>query len=94
MIYAIIAVKITTIYDKIRQLVAINNIYGQIVLEQRENFREAFKNEKSDNGSGVSDEELMQDLLTRRILSVNSMDTGDDDLQTNKIVKPDLVPGR
>lgn len=80
MIYAIIAVKITTIYDKIRQLVAINNIYGQIVLEQRENFREAFKNEKSDNGSGVSDEELMQDLLTRRILSVNSMDTGDDDL--------------
>lgn len=36
----------------------------------------------------------MQDLLTRRILSVNSMDTGDDDLQTNKIVKPDLVPGR
>jgi hypothetical protein len=33
MIYAIIAVKITTIYDKIKQLVAINNIYGQMVLE-------------------------------------------------------------
>ena len=50
------------------------------MLEQRENFREAFKNEKTDNQTGVSDEELMQDLLTRRILQVNNMDTGDDDL--------------
>jgi len=33
MIYAIIAVKLTTIYDKIKQLVAINNIYAQIVQE-------------------------------------------------------------
>ena len=33
MIYAIIAVKLTTIYDKIKQLVAINNIYSQIVQE-------------------------------------------------------------
>ena len=63
------------------------------MLEQRENFREAFKNEKSDTNS-VSDEELMQDLLTRRILQVNNLDTSDDDLQTNKIVKPDLIPGR
>ena len=31
-LYAYIAVKLTTIYDKIRQLVAINNIYGQIVV--------------------------------------------------------------
>lgn len=38
-IYAIIAVKLTTVYDKIKQLVAINNIYAQIVQEQRENFR-------------------------------------------------------
>jgi len=33
MIYAIIAVKVTTIYDKIKQLVAINNIYAQIMQE-------------------------------------------------------------
>ena len=32
-IYALIAAKLTTIYDKMRQLVAVSNIYSQIVKE-------------------------------------------------------------
>ena len=43
MLYAIIAVKFGTIFDKLKTLVAVNNIYTQIIHEQRENFRLAFK---------------------------------------------------
>ena len=108
MIYAIIAVKMTTIYDKIKQLVAINNIYAQIVQEQRENFRQVFKHdarEESDQQDPLradgelgslraTDAELMQDLLTRKILQVNNLDDDDEDLLGKDIVKPDLTGGR
>jgi len=42
----------------------------------------------------VTDEELMQDLLTRKILQTNSLDSSDDDLQSQQITKPDLTGGR
>ena len=42
LIFTLICVKMTTIYDKLKQLVAINNIYSQIVNEQRVNLRSAF----------------------------------------------------
>lgn len=93
MLYAIIAVKFGTIFDKLKTLVAVNNIYTQIIHEQRENFRLAFKVGDS-IGNSASDEELIQDLLTRRILQVNSLDSDDSDLTSNKIVKPDLGGGR
>jgi len=36
----------------------------------------------------------MQDLLTRKILQTNNLDSDDDDLQQQQIVKPDLTGGR
>ena len=92
-IYAIIAVKLTTMYDKIKQLVSINNIYNQIVLEQRNNFRSAFNlSSMSDNIEGltVTNEEMMQDLLTRKMLYTSDLDSPDSDLENKQIIKPML----
>ena len=53
-IYSLIAVKFTLMYDKIKQLVAINNIYAQIVQEQRANFRTIFAGDQlQDNVDGI-----------------------------------------
>lgn len=57
LIYGIILVKMTSIYDKMRQIVAINNVYEQIVKDERDGMRARFK-----------DESMVQDVLTRRIL--------------------------
>lgn len=59
MLYAIIAVKFGTIFDKLKTLVAVNNIYTQIIHEQRENFRLAFKVGDS-IGNSASDESYFQ----------------------------------
>ena len=45
LIYGIILVKMTTIYDKMRQIVAINNVYEQIVKDERDSMRARFKDE-------------------------------------------------
>ena len=91
-IYALIAVKITTIYDKIKQLVAINNIYAQIIREQRDNFKDVFKHSENNDGDAfkATNEDLMQDLLTRKILQINNLD----DESLISVDKPDLTGRR
>ena len=63
-LYTIILVKFTFMYDKSKQLVSINNIYGQIIREQRVNLRSILK--VRDGSSIATEQELIQDLLTRR----------------------------
>ena len=55
-LWTIVAVKMTTIYDKLKQLVSINNIYIQIVQEQRINLRAAF------NIEGIQQDNFDRDL--------------------------------
>ena len=79
------AVKITTIYDKLKQLVSINSIYTQIVNEQSHNLRAVFEIPQNaleedsfqrdlgrimgdKDALAATDAEIMQDLLTRKIL--------------------------
>ena len=79
-------------YDKIKQLVAINNIYAQIVTEQRQNFRSLYNLESltgSIDGVKITQEEMMQDLLTRKMLLADDLD--DADFEDDKtIIKPAL----
>ncbi len=57
LLYGIILVKCTTIYDKMRQIVALNAVYDQILRDERSALRARFK-----------DESALQDELTRRIM--------------------------
>ena len=60
LIYGIILVKITAIYDKIKAIVAINNVYYQMIKDERKNMKTFFK-----------DENMIQDLITKKILEQN-----------------------
>ena len=60
MLYGIILVKSVQIYDKLKQTVAINNVYNQIIKDEGEKMREMFKNEDE-----------VQDLITRKIMEQN-----------------------
>ncbi|TNV78233.1 hypothetical protein FGO68_gene14802 [Halteria grandinella] len=77
LIYGIILVKITTIYDKMRQIVAINNVYEQIVKDERESMRARFK-----------DEGMVQDVLTRRILEQKQFVEDEEELERGAKVTP------
>ena len=72
-LFAIMAVKMTTMYDKLKQLVAIRNIYGQIVIEQRQNLRTMLREKAGDEVDGISQEDMLQDLLTRRQMQLEEM---------------------
>ncbi len=63
--------KTVTIYDKLKQVVAINNIYGQIVTDEKESMRFYFK-----------DESMVQDLITRTRLEANKFNDDENDLET------------
>ena len=71
MIYGIILVKITAIYDKIKSIVAINNVYYQMIRDERLNMKTIFK-----------DENMMQDMITKKILDSNKYI--DDEEELNK----------
>ena len=61
--FAFIAVKFTTIYDKLRQLVAINQIYYQMIQEETLNLKDFIK-----------DENLLKDILARREIIKTNFD--------------------
>ena len=81
--YAMIAVKFTMIYDKIKQLVAVNYIYLQIMQEQRANLRSVFNLDETVmiDGVPVGQEELLQDMLTKKLLEQNDLNSPDSDLK-------------
>lgn len=60
MLYGIILVKMASIYDKLKQVVAINNIYSQLIQDEKKNMKSYFK-----------DQDMMQDIITKRILEQN-----------------------
>ncbi|CDW79420.1 UNKNOWN [Stylonychia lemnae] len=78
LIYGVIAVKAYTIYDKMKQIVAISNVYDQILEDERRNFRNQFKNQ-----------DMVQDLITRRILMENQFNDDENDLQQGVKYNPD-----
>jgi hypothetical protein len=41
-LYGIILIKATAIYDKLRQIVAINSVYYQMILDERKNLKFIF----------------------------------------------------
>ena len=57
LLYGIILVKMTTIYDKLRQLVAIKQVYYQMVRDERKKLMHL-----------QIDANMMQDLITKKIL--------------------------
>ncbi len=69
-LYGIIILKCTTIYDKMKQIVAINNIYGQIIRDEKESMRFYFK-----------DEGMVQDLIARSILEASKFNDDENDLE-------------
>jgi hypothetical protein len=56
-LYGILLVKFSAIYDKLKQIVAINKVYKQMVIDERKNVKMFFK-----------DESRMQDMLTMKLL--------------------------
>lgn len=80
-IYAVIFAKVTMMYDKMKQLVAINNIYAQIINDQKQNFKQVLGHSqlvKEIDGIEVSSQDIIQDFLTRKIL-VSGEDELDDE---------------
>ena len=57
-----------------KQVVAINNIYGQIITDERESMRFYFK-----------DESMVQDLITRTRLEANKFNDDENDLEVKAI---------
>ena len=70
LLYGIILVKLTTIYDKLRQVVAINSVYEQIVRDERDAMKNKFHNEA-----------MVQDVLTRRIIEQNKFIEDENELE-------------
>ena len=101
-LYVIVALKAGQIYDKFRYLVAINNIQAQMVVDHRQKVREAFgtlprdqqvsfmidKQTQKTGSIKVTDEDLMQDILTRRLLNMSLAEDGE--LQGDELVDLDI----
>ena len=77
LLYGIILVKMTTIYDKMKQIVAINSVYEQIVKDEGASMRARFK-----------DESMVQDVLTRRILEQKQFIEDEEELEKGAKLTP------
>ena len=69
--------KFTTIYDKLRQIVAINAVYDQLIRDERDPLRARFK-----------DESQLQDVLTRRIMEQKEFIEDEDELEKGAKMTP------
>ena len=67
----------TTIYDKMKQIVAINSVYEQIVKDEGASMRARFK-----------DESMVQDVLTRRILEQKQFIEDEEELEKGAKLTP------
>ena len=70
LLYGLILVKSAMIYDKLRQVVAINSVYEQIVRDEGKVMREQFR-----------DEAVVQDVLTRRLLEARQFVEDEEELE-------------
>ena len=69
--------KFTTIYDKLRQIVAINSVYDQLIRDERVSLRSRFK-----------DEQQLQDELTRRIIEQKEFIEDEEELEKGAKLTP------
>jgi len=75
-LFGIIMIKTFSIYDKMQQLVAINQMSSSIVKQQSHTLRQHFETE-----------EELQDLLTKRMLESSMVNDDDEDLGPEKAQK-------
>ena len=67
-LFGIISVKAVMCYDKLKQLVALNQTYASLMSEQSMNLSKHFKSEAE-----------LQDLLTKRILEQRAFSDNEDE---------------
>lgn len=67
-----------SIYDKFKQVVAINNVYTQIIEDERKNLKNHFR-----------DEEMIQDMITRKMLEENKFFEDEENLTKGIKYSPD-----
>lgn len=79
MIYGIILVKLASIYDKLKQIVAINSVRQQLVESQRKSMNSMF-----------ASEEMIQDLITRKVLEENKLIEDEDVFLASIKFKPEF----
>ena len=60
----------SAIYDKLKAIVAINHVYYQIIKDERQNLKGVFR-----------DENMIQDLLTKKIMEQNKYIDDEDELE-------------
>ena len=68
-LYGVIILKSVSIYDKMKQLVAINQMHAAIIQSKSESLRRHF-----------SSEEELQDMLTKRLLEASMINDDENDL--------------
>eukprot|EP00347_Sterkiella_histriomuscorum_P004110 403361714 len=79
LLYGIILVKAYSIYDKFKQVVAINNVKVQLIEDSRKNMKNVFQSE-----------EMIQDLITRKILEENKLIDDEEILTKGIMYKPEF----
>ena len=69
LLFGVIMLKSVSIYDKMKQLVAINQMQAAIIASKSQTLKKHFESE-----------EELQDLLTKRMLEATMVNDDDDDL--------------